>query len=137
MDYIEVFEDTFYLYNDGKIDVSETSNMVKWYAQYQKILGYFNKYNSVRSVKIQKPESPQFTGVIEEDERIAYELYVFGYELYLQHKAACCRVHPQGYCKHALRASRIPSRYRKIVVETPDKEQNAEQPEQDSEQEEQ
>ena len=130
MDFIQNFEDTFYLYDDGKIDVSETSNMVKWYDQYQNILGYFNRYNSVRYEKIEKPPSPQFTGIIEEDERIAYELYLFGFELYSQHKETCCRVHPQGYCKHALRASRIPARYRKTVEETQDEEQDAEQQEQ-------
>lgn len=109
MDYIQDFNDTFYLY-DGKIDVTETSNIVEWYTKYESTVEY---YNSRVAINIQKPPMPQFTLSEEKNEQIAYQLYVFGIKLYNDQKDKCCHVHPQGYCTHAYRGSRLPPRFRK------------------------
>ncbi len=104
MDYIQDFNETFYLY-DEKIDVTDTSKMVEWYAKYETTVEY---YNNRFAKNIQKPPMPQFTLSEEKNEQIAHELYLFGFKLYNdQFMLYGVLIFPQCFVNYSIQQIRI------------------------------
>lgn len=72
--YINDFEKTFMRDNDGKFDVSNTSQIMEWYSNHMAMVSHFEG--------VRKPSLPIFSENQKQNDDITRSLYLFGIRYY-------------------------------------------------------